>query len=162
MREMTAANANSTLARRRLVICLFFCYFGFCKWFRMDSVNSRSVFPMRNLTAASLNSTLARRNQQVQRGEATLKRVLNTGPTPSTSACPTNVPANVSRCVRAHVRHSTASARARRPRNAPWTNTARPSTHFSTNSVTLPRHARTFREQHMYSRALNAVFTEFP
>ena len=42
--------------------CLvIFCYFWFCKWFRTDSVNSRSVFAMQKLTAASANSTLARR-----------------------------------------------------------------------------------------------------
>ena len=43
-------------------LCLvIFGFLGFCKWFRTDSVNSRSVFAMRKLTAASANSTLAQR-----------------------------------------------------------------------------------------------------
>ena len=56
-RELNAGPTTFGYLWLFLILWVFFC---FCKWFRTDSVNSRSV-PMRKLTAASANSTLARR-----------------------------------------------------------------------------------------------------
>ena len=54
-------NAGPTTFGYCWLLLMIFDFFWFCKWFRTDSMNSRSVFPMRKLTAASANSTLARR-----------------------------------------------------------------------------------------------------
>ena len=55
-------NAGPTTFGYFKLFLIMFGFFWFCRWFRTDAVNSRSVFPMRKLTAASANSTLARRH----------------------------------------------------------------------------------------------------